>query len=64
MRVEFLAIHVLEASEYVQLDVIVVIILTSHSTVSLSLSTLFLHKDSVLIVSVLWFPFVLVQDAD
>jgi hypothetical protein len=64
MRVEFLAIHVLEASEYVQLDVIVVIILTSHPTVSLSLSTLFLHKDSVLIVSVLWFPFVLVQDAD
>ncbi len=61
---QFLAIHVLETSEYVQLYVIVVIILASHSTVSLSLSTLFLHEDSVFIVSVLWFPFVLVQDAD
>ena len=61
---QFLAIHVLETSEYVQLYVIVVIILTSHSIVSLSLRSLFLHEDSVFIVSVLWLPFVLVQDAD
>jgi hypothetical protein len=55
---------VLETSKDVQLYVIIVIVLISHSSVLLSLSTLCLHFDPVFVVSVLWFPFVLVQDAD
>ncbi len=54
----------LETSKDVQLYVIIVIVLISHSSVLLSLSTLCLHFDPVFVVSVLWFPFVLVQDAD
>ncbi len=54
----------LETSKDVQLYIIVVIVLISHSSVLLSLSTLCLNFFPVIFVSVLWFPFVLVQDAD
>lgn len=61
---QFFAVHVLETCKNVQLYVIVIIVLTLHSSIPLSLGTFLFHLSFVGLISVLWLPLVLVQDTD
>ncbi len=63
VRVQFFTVHVLKTCKNVQLYVILIIILTPHS-VPFLLSTLLFHFLSVSLISVLWLPFVLIQNTD